>query len=342
MNDLEAETETRPPIGLLQGGLAPTRGRAFRSKSIIGLAIFWAFLLTAPFWLPAIHSYTDLGSQVLVFALAAMGTNLILGFTGGLALGQAAYFGLGTYGVGLTLRYWSHSVWLALLIGVVVAGIAAALVGPLVMHRRGIYFAMITIAFGQMFYFIAVRWNGFTGGEDGLSGFHRQPLYFFGHELSLHSSMAFYYFALFFFAIGCIVLYKILNSPLGHSFVAVRENQRRLEFLGVRVERLVWISFAIGGVICGLAGGLQSLLNNFTSPLNLNWILSGNFVIMCLLGGMRNFWGPFLGAVIFVVVQDYVSTITQNWMTVIGLLFILCVLFFPRGILALLQRKRRA
>ncbi|MGH7070257.1 MAG: branched-chain amino acid ABC transporter permease [Acetobacteraceae bacterium] len=316
-------------------------GRASdRTKRLAGLALFWAVLIGVPYWMPAIHSYTDLATQVLVYTLAAMGTNLILGFTGGLALGEAAYFGLGSYGVGLTLLHWSHSVWLALLIGVVIAGIAAALVGPLVMRRRGIYFAMITIAFGQMFYFIAVRWNSFTGGEDGLSGFHRQALYFFGHKLLITSSTSFYYFTLFFFAIGCIVLYTVLASPLGHSFVAVRENQRRLEFLGVRVERLVWISFAIGGLICGLAGGLQSLLNSFTSPLNLNWLLSGNFAIMCLLGGMRNFWGPFIGAIIFVVVQDYVSTWTNNWMTVIGLLFILCVLFFPRGILGFLKRRR--
>lgn len=330
MND--ATDAARPAL------VAPGVARA-PAPRILALAAFWALLIAAPFWLPAIHSYTDLGTRVLIFALAAMGLNLVLGFTGGLSFGQAAYFGLGAYGAGLTLRYWSHNMWLALIAGVVLGGIAATLVGPLVMRRRGIYFAMITIAFGQMFYFVAVRWNGFTGGEDGLSGFHREPLHFFGHTLVL-TTTPFYYFVLFFFALGCFVLYRLLNSPLGHSFVAVRENARRLEFLGVNVPRLVWISFAISGFITGLAGALEAMLNNFTSPLELNWVLSGDFVIICVLGGMRSFWGPFVGAIIYVVVQDYVSGWTQNWMTVIGLIFVLAVLFFPRGLLGFLPRWR--
>ncbi|MGH7106496.1 MAG: branched-chain amino acid ABC transporter permease [Acetobacteraceae bacterium] len=306
-----------------------------------GLLLFWLLLLAAPFWLPAVGSYTDLGTRVLIFALAAMGLNLLLGFTGGLSFGHAAYFGLGAYGTGLVLKYWSHNMWLALAAGVVLGGVAATLVGPLVMRRRGIYFAMITIAIGQMFYFVAVRWNGFTGGEDGLSGFQREPLTLFGHTLTL-TSIPFYYFVLFFFALGCLVLTLLLRSPLGHSFVAVRENARRLEFLGVNVARLVWISFAISGFITGLAGALEAMLNNFTSPLELQWQLSGIFVIICVLGGMRNFWGPFVGAIIYVAVQDYVSSVTQNWMTVIGLIFVLAVLFFPRGLLGFLPRRRSA
>ncbi|MGH7103888.1 MAG: branched-chain amino acid ABC transporter permease [Acetobacteraceae bacterium] len=325
--------------GAARRAIATRRTARAPGRRMVGLAVFWALLIAAPFWLPLVHSYTDLGTRVLIFALAAMGLNLVLGYTGGLSFGQAAYFGLGAYGAGLTLRYWSHNMWLALAAGVLLGGIAATLIGPLVMRRRGIYFAMITIAVGQMFYFVAVRWTSFTGGEDGLSGFQREPLTLFGHSLTL-TSTPYYYFVLFFFAIGCFVLYRILNSPLGHSFVAVRENARRLEFLGVKVERLVWISFAISGFITALAGALEAMLNNFTSPLELNWILSGDFVIICVLGGMRNFWGPFVGAIIYVVVQDYVSSVTQNWMTVIGLIFVLAVLFFPRGLLGFLPRRR--
>ena len=314
-------------------------GRSARTRA--GLILFWLLLLTAPFWLPVVHSYTDLGTRVLIFALAAMGLNLLLGFTGGLSFGHAAYFGLGAYGTGLMLKYWNNNMWLALAAGVLLGGIVATLVGPLVMRRRGIYFAMITIAIGQMFYFVAVRWTSFTGGEDGLSGFQREPLTFFGHSLTL-TSTPFYYFVLLFFALGCLALTLLLRSPLGHSFVAVRENARRLEFLGVNVERLVWISFAISGFITALAGSLEALLNNFTSPLELQWQLSGDFVIICVLGGMRSFWGPFVGAIIYVVVQDYVSSVTQNWMTVIGLIFVLAVLFFPRGLLGFLPRRRSA
>jgi len=210
------------------------------------------------------------------------------------------------------------------------------------MRRRCIYFAMITIAIGQMFYFVAVRWNSVTGGEDGLAGFQRAPLGLPGGGVVPLSSTAFYYFVLACFAIGVFVLARILASPLGHSFVAVRENSRRLEFLGVRVGRLVWISFAISGFITALAGSLDAMLNNFTSPPDLDWTLSGIFVILCVLGGMRSFWGPFLGATIYVVMQNYVSSMTQNWMSVIGLMFMLVVLFFPRGLMGFVPRRRTA
>ena len=141
---------------------------------------------------------------------------------------------------------------------------------------------------------------------------------------------------------GVAILALVLRSPLGHSFVATRENSRRLEFLGVRTNNLVWISFAISGFIVALAGSLNAMLDNFTSPMDLHWTLSGDFVIICVLGGMRSFWGPFIGATIYVVMQDYVSSIMQNWMTVIGLMFMLVVLFFPRGLLGFLPRRRSA
>jgi branched-chain amino acid transport system permease protein len=306
-----------------------------------GLALFAALLLAAPLWLPLIGSYTDLGTRLLVYALAGMGLNLLLGFTGGLSFGHAAYFGLGAYGTGLMLQYAGPNMWEAVAAGVLLGGVAATLLGSLVMKKHGIYFAMITIAFGQMFYFIAVRWNSLTGGEDGLSGFSRRPLTFPGGSLVL-TSVPFYYFVLFFFAAGVFILWWVLNSPLGHAMVGARENAQRLEFLGVRVERLTWVSFAISGFVTALAGSMYALLNNFTSPLDLDWQLSGYFVIICVLGGMRNFWGPFVGAAIYVLMQDYASSYTKNWLSVIGLMFMLVVLFFPRGLLGMLQRRKRA
>jgi len=317
-------------------GIRPSAWHALR------LALFWLVLIFAPFWLPAIGSYTDLGTRVLIYALAAMGLNLLLGFAGGLSFGHAAFFGLGAYGAGLFLRYVGPNTWLALLSGIFLGGLAATLVGPLVMRRRGIYFAMITIAIGQMFYFVAVRWNSVTGGEDGLSGFQRAPLGFPGGNAIPLTGTQYYYFVLVCFAIAVFLLARILSSPLGHSFVAVRENSRRLEFLGVRGGRLIWIAFAISGFVTALAGSLDSMLNNFTSPLDLNWTLSGIFVILCVLGGMRSFWGPFLGAAIYVVMQDYASSITQNWMSIIGLMFMLVVLFFPRGLLGFIPQRRTA
>jgi len=320
----------------------PGRGLLLERAGRWGPSVaIWALLLLVPLWLPLIGGYEGLASRTLIFALGAMGLNLLMGFTGGMSFGHAAYFGLGAYGTGLMLKFVTASTPLALVAGVALGGIVATLMGPILVRRRGVYFAMITIAIAQMFYFIAVRWNSLTGGEDGLSGFARTPLHFGSLAVPLND-VNFYYFTLFCFAVGCVAITGILNSPLGHGFVAVRENTRRLRFLGVSVERVLWIAFAISGFITALAGSLNALLNNFTSPLDLYWTLSGDLVIIAVLGGMRNFWGPLVGAIIFVVVQDYVSSLTVNWMSFIGLIFVLAVLFFPKGLLGWLPRRARA
>jgi branched-chain amino acid transport system permease protein len=305
------------------------------------LAALWLALATAPWWLPYVGGYTQLGSRVLIYALATMSLNLLLGFTGGLSFGHAAYFGLGGYGAGLALKYLAPSTPLALLAGTLLGGIAATLLGPSVMRRRGIYFAMITIAIGQLFYFIAVRWYELTGGEDGLTGFARQPLHLGSLSIPLDDK-GFYFLVLALFALGTAVLGLLLRSPLGHTWVAIRENQRRAQFLGIPVPLYVWASFAVSGTLTALAGALNALLNNFTSPQDLHWILSGNFVIMIVLGGMRSFWGPLAGVIIFLVAQDYLSSLTENWMTFIGAIFIIVVLAFPRGLLGMIRRPARA
>lgn len=305
------------------------------------LALLWAILIAVPWWLPRVGGYPALGSKILVYTIATMGLNLLLGFTGGLSFGQAAYFGLGAYGAGMTLKYIAPSTPLAILIGTLAGGVAATVLGPFVMRRRGIYFAMITIAIGQLFYFVAVRWNNVTGGEDGLAGFQRQPLHLGRFTFGLDQTH-YYYLVLVCFAAVALIMWALLRSPLGHTFVAIRENRRRMEFLGVRVERYIWASFAIAGFITALAGTLNALLFNFTSPEDLHWILSGDFVIMVVLGGMRSFWGPLLGVTIFVIAQDYLSSITHNWMSFIGLLFIVIVLLFPKGLLGMLPRRARS
>jgi len=306
----------------------------------IATGALWALLLTLPWWLPLLGGYTALGTKILVYGLAAIALNLLIGFTGALSFGHAAWFGLGCYGAGLTLKYLGPSTPLAILIGTVIAGAAAAILGPLVMRKRGIYFAMITIAFGQLFYFMAVRWNNVTGGEDGLTGFAREPIRLAGLTLDLANTQL-YYVVLVLFALGTAILAWLLRSPLGHTWIAIRENRRRLQFLGVRNDWFVWSAFAVSGMLTGLAGALNALLFNFASPQDLHYTLSGNFAIMVVLGGMRSFWGPLVGVVIFVVAQDYLSSLTRNWMTFIGLIFIMIVLLFPKGILGMFQRRGR-
>ena len=303
-------------------------------------ALLWLALLTMPLWIGALGGYTELASRVVVMALAAMALNFLLGYTGTLSFGHAAYFGLGAYGVGMTLKYLVPSTALGMLIGVAVGTLAAAIIGALIVRLRGVYFAMVTIAFGQVFYFISFRWNTVTGGDDGLTGWQRQPLDLAGIRLDIQAhDTAFYYLALACFAASVGAMAVLLSSPFGRTLQAIRENERRARFLGIAVERHLWLSFVISCAFVSLAGTLYALLNNFTDPRALRWDMSGNFVMMAVLGGMRSFWGPLIGAAIFVVLQDYVSSHTENWMSVVGLIFVLVVLFFPRGVLGLLQRR---
>ena len=302
--------------------------------------VVWLLLLTMPFWLNWIGGYTALGSRVLVMALAAMSLNFLLGFTGVLSFGHAAYFGLGVYGAGLTIKYLVPSTLLGMAVGVSVGAVAAALIGMLIVRLRGIYFAMVTIAFGQVFYFIAFRWNSVTGGDDGLSGWRRLPIDLgFAKVDILGNDRAFYYFVLTFFAVAVAIMAALLRSPFGRTLLAIRENERRARFLGIPVDRHIWLSWVISCLFVSLAGTLYALLNNFADPHDLRWDQSGDFVIMAVLGGMRAFWGPLIGAAIFVVLQDYVSSQTSNWMSFIGLFFVLVVLFFPRGVLGVIGRK---
>ena len=303
-------------------------------------AAIWLVLLTMPFWMGAVGGYTELATRVVVLGLVAMALNFLLGFTGVLSFGHAAYFGLGAYGTAMTIKYLAPSTPVGILVGVVVGTVAAAAIGALIVKLRGVYFAMVTIAFAQVFYFITFRWNSVTGGDDGLTGWTRHAIDLGVTRINLlGSDKAFYYFVLAVFAVAVGIMALLLRSPFGRTLIAIRENERRARFLGIPVEQHIWISFVISCAFASLAGTLYALLNNFVDPRALYWTQSGNFVIMAVLGGMRSFWGPLIGATIFVVLQDYVSSHTENWMSFIGLFFVLIVMFFPRGVLGMLRRK---
>src|SRR5215471_2352237 len=314
--------------------VAPARGR------FIVLVAIWAALVLAPFWMAPLGGYTALGTRVLVLGLAAMSVNFLLGFTGVLSFGHAAYFGLGAYGAGLSLKFLALSTPLSLASGMLLAGIIGALLGAVIVRRRGVYFAMVTIAFGQVFYYIAFQWSSVTGGDDGLRPFYRQPLHLGFATLDiLNNAVAFYYFVLACFALAVTAMAFILRSPFGRTMLAIRENERRARFLGIPVELHIWIAFTLSCFFMAYAGSLYALVNNFADPRGLHYSQSGDFVMMAVMGGMRSFWGPLLGAIVFVVFQDYVSSITINWQIFIGFLFVLVVLFFPRGILGAIRRS---
>ena len=239
----------------------------------------------------------------------------------------------------MAIKYLDVGTIPAIALGVLVATLAAMVIGALIVKRRGVYFAMVTIAFGQVFYFLAFRWNSVTGGDDGLTGWPvcRSISASPGSTSSATTRRS---------TISrwpssplCVgAMAALLASPFGRTLIAIRENERRARFLGVPIEFHIWLSFVISCLFVSVAGGLYALLNNFTDPRALRFDLSGNLVIMAVLGGMRSFWGPLIGAAIFVALQDYVSSHTENWMSVIGLVFVLVVRFFPRGVLGMLRK----
>jgi branched-chain amino acid transport system permease protein len=305
--------------------------------------LIFALLITAPYWMPLVGGYTALGTRVLVMAIAAMAVNFLLGFTGVLSFGHAAYLGLGAYGAGMTLKYLAPSTSLGLLVGVLAGTLGAMVIGAMIVRLRGVYFAMVTIAFGQVFYFVAFRWVSLTGGDDGLTGWKRLPLDFGFAQIDIaDNDKAFYYLVLLCLAVSAGIMALLLRSPFGRTLLAIRENERRARFLGIPVQQHIWLSFVISAAFISLAGTLYAYLDNFVDPRAFHWQQSGDFVIMAVLGGMRSFWGPLIGAAIFVVLQDKLSSLTDNWMSLIGVFFVLVVVFFPTGVLGILRRKAQA
>ena len=308
-----------------------------------GALLIWLLLASLPYWAPFIGGYTALGTRVLVMAIAAMSLNFLLGFTGVLSFGHAAYLGLGAYGAGMAIKYIAPSTSLGFLVGILAGTIGAMVIGAMIVRLRGVYFAMVTIAFGQVFYFIAFRWVSVTGGDDGLAGWHRMPLDFGFTSIDIQGNdRAFYYLVLICLAVAAGGMAMLLRSPFGRTLLAIRENERRARFLGIPIEQHIWLSFVVSAAFTSLAGTLYAYLDNFVDPRAFHWQQSGDFVIMAVLGGMRSFWGPLIGAAIFVVLQDKISSFTDNWMSLIGLFFVLVVVFFPRGVLGTLRQRTQA
>ena len=284
--------------------------------------------------LSLMHLDVSILSEMLLFAIAAMSVNLLLGYTGLMSFGNAAYFGLGAYGAGLSIHYLNMNFIEGAIIGTVVALLGGLIVGPFLLRRRGIYFALLTLAFGQVFYFIAYRANEFTGGEDGMS-FPRPYFGFPGWHTDLHEG-TFYYLMLLVFAVVLVGFWLIVRSPFGRTLQAIRQNELRVRYLGLDSNKFIFVALLVSAAMAGLAGALYGLLIMFAAPLMLDWQQSGDFVMIMILGGAGSIWGPVVGSLIYVIGKDIISTLTQTWQIYIGALFVICVLAFPSGLLGTL------
>ena len=289
------------------------------------LVVFAVF----PFLVP----YKALATQVLIYGLFALGFNLLYGYTGLLSFGHAAYWGLGAYGTGIALaKLQVGSLWLALLAGPALAVVGGVVIGFLCLRRRGIYFAMLTLAFAQLLYFVGFHLADWTGGDDGLRGIAVPAIGLGGFTLSLDRSVVFYYFTLIVVGVAVAALKRILDSPFGAVLQAIRENSGRATACGYDIGRVKHLSFVFSALFAGLAGALDALRLNVVPIESLYWTTSGQVVIMTLLGGAGTFFGPFVGAATFLVLEDRLAIFTESWPLVIGAIFMAFVLFLPKGI----------
>lgn len=308
------------------------------SEKVWGWSRFrWLLLLLVPLFilLPYLTPYTALASELLIFALFALGYDICLGYTGMLSFGHAAFFGLGAYGAGISLVRLHWNVIPALGMGLLISGLAAIIIGYLSIRRHGIYFAMVTLAFSQLLFFVCFKWFSLTGGDDGLRGVPRPPI----GPISLKSEIAFYYFVLFWLVIAVILAFKIVHSPFGRVIIASSDNEDRASSIGFNTGRFKLIAFVISALISALAGGLYSLLLNFVPLETLHWSVSGEVVIMTIVGGMGTLFGPMLGAMAIKFLEDIISTYTESWALVMGLLFVFSVLTFRKGILGAIKNR---
>jgi len=293
------------------------------------------FLLVFPFLMP----YDALSVNILIFGLYAVGFNLLFGYTGMLSFGHAAFFGVGSYLAGISVVHAGWPWWAAIVAGIASSCLAGLLIGYLAIRTRGIYFSMVTLALAQIVYYVFYKAEHWTGGENGLRGVKVEFIELPGISIDFINPLNKYYVILVFVALALWFVSRVLNSPFGAVIEAIRENEKRAAACGYDVAKAKLLVFVLSAGICGLAGALRALHLSIVPIDSLHYLQSGQAVMMCLLGGMGTFFGPFVGAAVFLYLEDVVTNLTRYWMGVVGLVFMIFVLFFPKGIWGTLMHQ---
>lgn len=312
---------------------------------LIGLVALFIALALLPFvW--SNRFYISLITEIMIYGLLAMSLDVLLGYTGLLSFMHNAYLGIGAYVVGLFLIHVSPtSLWLAFLVGVVFTGLVALPVGWIQVRTGGLAFALLTLAFGMMFYTIVWKWYSLTGGDDGLMGVPSPDIQFFGWSVGNTGNPAhMYLLTLFVVAIALILTRRIMRSPFGAVLEAIRENEERAAFVGINVRRYKLFGWVLACALAGTAGALFILYKGYIGPTTMSAFAGAGVLMMVLLGGLGTLWGPIIGAGIFIYIQDYISTMTEHWEIFLGLVVIFLVLFMPTGFAGLgnfFKRLRR-
>lgn len=319
---------------LAQARQATAPARAPMLWRLVPIAVL-AILAALPWW--GDNYLAGLFTQALIYAIFAMSLDLILGYTGLLSFGHAAFFGMGAYGTVVLNVQYGVPIWAAAAAGLILAGLTAALIGYFCVRISGVAFLMLTMSFAQLLNSGAVTWRSVTGGTDGLGGGARPTVF----GLSLNAPMAIYMFAFAAFLIAALFLRHIVRAPLGHVFVGIRENEARMQAIGYPVRRYKLAAFILGGLVAGFAGVVFAIYNGFVSTDLLDWGNSGDVILMVILGGAGTLAGPAVGAFVFLALKEFISAYTDHWQIVVGAIFILCMMIIPDGIYGTLDRHLR-
>ena len=304
----------------------------------LAVGIFAALALTLPFWFPLIGGYEGLDTKIMIWALFALGFDLLLGYTGYLSFGHAAFFGVSAYVTGLMLLHASPEIIPAMIVALLVNIVLALAIGFMTLRRTGIYFAILTLAFAEMLYRAALSiFSDYTGGDNGLTGLPTPQLF----GVPMHG-LNVYYLSAAFAIVGFYVARRITRSPFGMMMRAIKSNQERLRYTGVNVAGYKLSTFVLSAIYAGLAGSLMVVYEPYVATIFLHWSTSGEVVIMSVIGGVGTLFGPMIGAAFMMYFENVASAaIGEQWLLILGLIFVLIVVFLPGGFVEGYRRLAR-
>ncbi|MCG6879625.1 MAG: branched-chain amino acid ABC transporter permease [Deltaproteobacteria bacterium] len=282
--------------------------------------------------LPFVFPFTELATEILIFALLAVAFNLMLGYAGLLSFCHASLFASGAYTMGILLVRFDINIFLGMLSAAVISALIALVIGWVAIRRHGIYFAMLTLAFNEVIYFTIFELKDLTGGDDGLRGVFRPDVGLGPLSFSIHEPMTFYFFVLVIVVLSILAIRRITDSPFGSVFLAIRENENRAESVGYKVRDYKIVAFVVSGFFSGIAGALFCMQIKYVALSYCHWSLSGEVIMMSLVGGIGSLYGPIIGAGLVTVMQDFFSTIWDRWLLILGAVFVIFVMFFQGGV----------
>jgi ABC-type branched-subunit amino acid transport system permease subunit len=316
--------------------ITPFRAQSSQREFAVMVAVA-VVLIGLPWFLPLIGGYTELATQIVLWGIFALGFDLLIGFTGLLSFGHAAFWGLGAYAAGFLLLRVSDNLALALVAGTLIAGIAAVVLGYLTLRRRGIYFSILTLAFAEMFYYAALSmFQDWTGGDNGLTGIPTAQLF----GINMKGPTIYYVIAAFAF-VGIYIARRIARSPYGLILRAIKSNETRLASTGIDTRRYKLMAFFISGIYAGIAGSLSAVYQTYVPTDALHWTTSGEVVMMAVIGGVGTLFGPMLGAGIVLYLENVLSATFPQWLLIQGLIFMAFVIFLPGGVVDGVRRLVR-